>query len=269
MHDIARSAPAYAGLLGWAGIDYATLNNLGRDWQNIRWAGVLDCFRVPKPGAAFYRSQMDPRKRPIIVPVFFWDFGPNSPATGPGPGTMMATNCDRLELYVDDRHFATGTPDTVNYPNLTHPPVFVDLTVDGATRPELRIDGYLCDDLVRSVRMSSDPAGDRLALAVEDDSIDADGVDMTRYTFRAIDAHGNQRPNVSGLVTLSLSGPATLIGDNPFAFGTYGGVGGGFIRSRPGETGLVTITVHHRTLASATRHLAITPGLRDTVGAVR
>jgi beta-galactosidase len=82
---------------------------------------------------------------------------------------------------------------------------------------------------------------------------------MTRFTFRALDAYGNQRPYVSGDVTLSLSGPATLIGDNPFAFATYGGVGGAFVRSQPGQTGTVTITVSHPTLGQATGHLTVAP----------
>ena len=56
---------------------------------------------------------------------------------------MIATNCDRLEVYLAGRHLATGVPDTRRFGALAHPPVFVDLTVDGADRPELRIDGYL------------------------------------------------------------------------------------------------------------------------------
>ena len=46
----------------WAGpgIDYASLNGGNRIWHNLKWPGVLDTFRVPKPGAAFYRSQVDP-----------------------------------------------------------------------------------------------------------------------------------------------------------------------------------------------------------------
>ena len=104
---------------------------------------MLDTFRVPKPGAAFYRSQVDPPVTPVVLPVFFWDFGPSSPPTGPGPGAMIATNCDRLELYVAGQHLATGTPDTQDYGSLAYPPVFVDLTVDGSGLPELRIDGYV------------------------------------------------------------------------------------------------------------------------------
>jgi beta-galactosidase len=259
VHNIAQSDPAYAGLLGWAGIDYASLNGGNRIWHNVKWPGVLDTFRVAKPGAAFYRSQVDPTVTPLILPVFFWDFGSASPASGPGAGTMIATNCDRLEIYVGGQHFATGTPDTQDYASLSHPPVIVDLTVNGTGSPELRVDGYLGSQLVGTLQMSSDPTQDRLVLTLEDASIAGDGTDMTRFTFRALDAYGNQRPNVTGDVTLSLTGPATLIAENPFAFATYGGVGGAFIRSEPGTSGSVTVTASHPTLGQASAGLTVTP----------
>jgi beta-galactosidase len=261
VHDIARSDPRYAGLLGWAGFDYASLTGGRRIWDGLKTPGVLDTFRVPKPGAAFYRSQLDPRVRPVILPVFFWDFGPGSPPDGPGPRAMIATNCDRLEIYVGGRHAATGTPDTRGFGHLAHPPVFADLAVDGSGLPELRIDGYLGGRRVASVRMSADPARDRLALTADDRSIQADGSDTTRLTFRAVDAYGHQRPHATGEVSLALAGPATLVGDNPFGFGRYGGVGGAFVRSRPGRAGLVRVTAGHPVLGQATVRITVTrPG---------
>ncbi|MEA2197862.1 MAG: beta-galactosidase, partial [Solirubrobacteraceae bacterium] len=85
------------------------------------------------------------------------------------------------------------------------------------------------------------------------------GSDMTRVTFRALDAYGNQRPYPSGDVTLTVTGPGTLIGDNPFPFATYGGVGGAFIRSQAGRTGAVTVSASHPTLGVASGQVAVTP----------
>ena len=107
--------------------------------------------------------------------------------------------------------------------------------------------------------MASDTSRDRLVLSIEDASIAGDGNDMTRITFRALDAYGNQRPYVTGDVTLAVAGPATLIAENPFAFATYGGVGGGFIRSQPGTSGTVTVTATHPTLGQASGSLVIAP----------
>jgi beta-galactosidase len=259
VHNLARADPRIAGLLAWCGIDYASISGGPRIWHTLKTPGVVDTFRVPKPAAAFYRSQLPPAIRPVILPMFFWDFGPRSPATGPGPGSIIATNCDRLEIYIGGQHLATARPDTASYGHLAHPPVFADLTASGQDLPDLRIDGYVNGRPAASLHMSADPARDRLALTIDDTVIQADGTDTTRVTFRALDAYGNQRPHTTGDVTLSLTGPATLIADNPFPFATYGGVGGAFIQSQPGRTGPVTITAHHPTLGHATARLTITP----------
>jgi len=195
----------------------------------------------------------------VVLPVFFWDFGTRSPREGPGPETMIATNCDRLEIYLAGGHLATGTPDRARFGNLAYPPVFADLTVDGSSHPELRIDGYVGEQQVASVRMSADTSRDRLALTADHPAIQADGTDTTRLTFRAVDAYGNQRPHVTGDVTLSLTGPGQLDGDNPFPLGIYGGIGGAFLRSIPGRAGMVTVTASHGRLGSSTISVMTTP----------
>ncbi|MFZ0088318.1 MAG: glycoside hydrolase family 2 TIM barrel-domain containing protein [Solirubrobacteraceae bacterium] len=259
VNAIARTNTAYAGVLAWAGIDYASLSGGVRAWHNLKWAGVLDTFRVPKPGAAFYRSQVDPATAPIVLPVFFWDFGPSSPPDGPGANTMIATNCDSLQIFVDGALLTTAAPDPATLPQLAYPPVLVDLMVDGTSFPELRVDGYVGGQLATSLHMSSDPAQDSLMLTVEDEAIQGDGTDATRFTFRAVDAFGNQRPYAEGDVALILSGPGQLVAENPFSFATYGGVGGGLIQSRPDTSGTVTVTATHPSLGQARASVTVQP----------
>ena len=260
VHHTVRARPGYAGLLGWCGIDYASYNGGARIWRGLKTPGVLDTFRIPKPAAGIYRAQLDPRDRPVIEPLFCWDFGPGSPPHGPGPDAMIATNCERLEIFAGPEHIATGFPDRARFGGLAYPPVFADLTVDGSSLPELRIDGYLGGQLVASVSMSADPTGDRLVLTADHASITAEGSDATRVTFRALDVYGNQRPHVTGDVRLQLTGPAILVGDNPFPFAAYGGVGGAFVRSLPGQPGQVTITAQHPALGQDTVTVATVPG---------
>ncbi|HEY6310581.1 MAG TPA: glycoside hydrolase family 2 TIM barrel-domain containing protein [Streptosporangiaceae bacterium] len=248
-HDQAQSDIRYAGVLAWAGLDYYAAGRNSRNWNTLRTPGVIDTFRVPKPGTAIYQSQVDPATRAVIVPVFFWDS--RSAPAGPGPDSMFTTNCDRLEIFAGGKHLATATPDRRRFGHLAYPPAFAHLTVDGGTLPDLRVDGYVGTMLAAVLLMSADTSRDRLRLTVDDTTITADGSDTTRVTFRATDAYGNHRPNMTGEVTLSLTGPAALIGQNPFAFGSYGGVGGAFVRSVPGKTGQVTVTARHATLGSA------------------
>ena len=259
-HDRARSDIRYAGLLAWAGFDYYSAAPNSKNWNTLRTPGVVDSFRVPKPGAAIYQSQADPATRAVILPVFFWDSG-SAPAgsapAGPGPDSMFATNCDRLEIFAGGTHLATARPDRQRFGHLAHPPAFARLAMDGGTLPDLRVDGYVGTRLAAVLLMSADTRRDRLRLIADDTTITADGSDATRVTFRATDAYGNHRPNATGKVALSLTGPAALVGQNPFAFGLYGGVGGAFVRSQPGKTGPVTVTARHATLGNASARITV------------
>jgi len=254
-HDQAQSDIRYAGVLAWAGFDYYAAGRSRKNWNTLRTPGVIDTFRVPKPGAAIYRSQADPATGPVIVPVFFWDS--RSVPAGPGPDSMFGTNCDRLEIFAGGMHLATATPDRQRFGHLAHPPAFADLTMPGGTLPDLRVDGYTGMTLAAVLLMTADTSRDQLQLTADDTTITADGSDATRITFRATDAHGNHRPHMTGEVTLTLTGPAVLIGQNPFAFGSYGGVGGAFVRSVPGKTGQVTVTARHATLGSASVRVTV------------
>jgi beta-galactosidase len=246
----ARSNAGYAGLLAWAGFDYASI--LGQGSANVKWAGVADGFRVPKPGAAIYQTQGDPAERPVIIPVFFWEPGGAVPA--PAPTAMVASNCERLEVFIGGTHVASALPASGSplYSGLIHPPFLVRLPRRiPHPAPELLIQGFVGGRPAAQLRMSANPAGDALAMAVDDATISADGSDATRAVFRAIDAHGNQRRYGSGGVALTLSGPATLVGDNPFAFGQYGGLGAVWIRSQAGQPGAITLTASHPLLGQA------------------
>ena len=143
-------------------------------------------------------------------------------------------------------------PDTDGYPHLGYPPSFADFrAVDGSSRPELRIDGYLGTGKVASRSFSADPSGDVLALAADDAEIDGDGADATRLEFRAVDRYGAPRPYVAGQVGFDVEGPAVLVGDNPFDFAAAGGAGAVWLRSLPGARGTVTVRASHPALGDA------------------
>jgi beta-galactosidase len=251
VHDVAQSDPRYAGLLAWAAFDYSS--PFGNYGEGVKWAGVADGFRVSKPGAAIYLSQVDPRVRPVVVPVFFWELGAGASPGGPGPDALLANNCEAVEVFVGGSHAGSGQPmlDAELYGHLDYPPMLLDLRVDRDDHPELRIEGYVDGALVSMIRMASNPAGDHLALTADDLEIVDDGADATRLVFRAVDAYGNQRRYATGDVFLGIDGPGELVGDNPFAFGAYGGLGAVWLRSQAGRTGLVTVIAEHPELGRA------------------
>ncbi|HSZ43615.1 MAG TPA: glycoside hydrolase family 2 TIM barrel-domain containing protein [Trebonia sp.] len=249
VQDISYSQDAYCGCLAWSGFDYPSGN--GNEFQGVKYTGVVDLFRVPKPGAAVYQAQADPAVTPVIAPAFYWDFNPQSPVTSLSPA-LIASNLDELKVYVGGDLFATVTPDTADYGSLPYPPSNVDFSaVDGSALPGLRIDGYRGGVKVATRQFDADPARDRLELTADDAVIDADGSDATRVVFRAVDRYGNARPYVTDLVTLTVDGPAVLVSDNPVDFGATGGVAAAWIRSLPGSPGTVTVRAAHPTLGEA------------------
>jgi beta-galactosidase len=256
VQDISYSDDRYCGVAAWSGFDYES--GSGNQYQGVKYTGVVDVFRQPKPGATIYQSQVDPRTKPVIAPAFYWDFGPTSPVDQLGPA-MICSNLDRLEVFVAGAHFATATPDTADYGSLPYPPSFVDFSsVSGEGHPELRIDGYLGTTLVASKSFSSDPSGDSLAVTADDAQLVGDGTDATRVLFRAVDRYGAPRPYVTGDVSLSVEGPAALVGDNPFAFADAGGVGAVWVRTVPNSPGTVRVTVTHPTLGSGAVTMTVT-----------
>lgn len=248
VHDTSRSDNGYAGVTAWLAFDYGSQN--GRIYKNVKTPGVADIFRVSKFGGYFYRSQISPEVEAVIEPAFAWGFGEMLPPQGPGQRAVIASNCERLELYVGNDHVGTALPDRQGFPHLDYPLFFVHLTCDPARKPELRIDGYVADELVASRRMASDRTGDRLELVADDASLDADGSDMTRLVFRAVDAHGNWRRTGGGAVSFNIDGHATIVGDNPFPFADTPGVGAVWLRAGT-RAGAVRVSASHPRLGEA------------------
>jgi beta-galactosidase len=249
VHNIAGADERYCGVAVWSGYDYPS--GSGNQYDGVKYTGVIDLFRELKPGAAIYQAQVDPKIRAVIAPAFYWDFSPQSLPLKEGEKAMICSNCERLELFVDGKHHGTLLPDTRAYAHLRYAPCFADFDqVEGTTKPELRIDGYVGDHKLISRSFSADRQQDRLSVIADDEEILADGSDATRVVFRAVDKYGAPRPYVTGEVNLTLEGPAILVGETPFDFEACGGVGAVWIKSRPGRSGKISLQAHHGVLGS-------------------
>ena len=252
-HSRAAANPRICGVIAWCAFDYASLIN---SYNTVKTPGIADVFRIPKLGASFYQAQGDPHVRPVIQPSFYWDFGPQTPR-GPGKKAAIFSNCDRLELFIAGQRHSTVYPDTTNFAHLKHAPFFADLELDGAARPELRIDGYVGDRLALSRSFSSDPASDQLFLVADDRLLLADGADATRLVFKVVDKFGAERAFAGGDIAFELIGPGVLVGDNPFSLAESGGVGAAWIRTLANRAGNIRILAKHSTLGSKTVEITV------------
>ncbi len=224
-HDRAAAFPRCAGVIAWCAFDYGSLVN---SYRGVKYPGVADVFRVPKPGASFYLAQVSPKVRPMIAPNFDWD----------GAAIMHAaifSNCERLKFFLDGKQVAEAHPDRANYPHLAYPPFFCDLPGQG----ELRIDGYLGDRLALSKSFSTKPQFD---VTADDTELIADGSDATRLAFRSNDR--------SGSVVFKLTGPGVIVGDNPFHLAEAGGVGAIWVKTLPKSPGRIVVAATHPVLGA-------------------
>ena len=246
--DLALADPRYAAVLTWCGFDYPSGN--GNVDRGVKWPGVVDLFRVPKPGAAVYRAQVDPALRAVLEPSFHWDLTGPDPVHRLGDRAALWSNAERLELFLDDALFALVEPARAEFPHLPHPPFLADFSAVRGI-PELRVDGYAAGRLVLRRRFSADRSADRLALSADDAEIEAGGADATRVEIRVVDRYGADRPHPAGHVHLEVTGPAVLVGANPFPLAETGGTGAVWLRSALRGTGPVVVTARHPGAGSA------------------
>jgi beta-galactosidase len=243
--------PGIAGGFGWCAFDYATHAEFGSG-NRICYHGVADDFRVAKPAASVYRSQCDPADELVLEPAFRWAAGDASDYGGPGVGLILS-NCDHVLAYVGEDLVAELLPDRAGFPHLPHPPFLFGQTSGIApwrrTWGDLRIEGYLGDDLVLTRRVSGRGLDQDLQVRVDDVTLVADGADTTRLLVQVTDEFGNPRPYTNGAVTIVVDGPLTLIGETPAAL--VGGVAGRWLRAQD-SAGSATVRVQHPVLGTRT-----------------
>jgi len=253
-HDLAAADDRYCGLLAWCAFDYPS--GWQRSVDGSKYAGVSDIFRIAKPAAAFYASQVDPRVRAVAEPGFAWDF--TAQPAGPGAGATIWSNCERLLLFLDGRPAGEARSRKADFPHLPYPPFAADLVVPRGRRPELRIDGYAGGRLVVNRRFSGDRGSDVLSCVPDDPELRADGSDATRVVVAAVDRFGTLRAGTGGKVQLALTGPGELVGDPVLDFGATGGAAAVWLRPFAGPPGTLALTARHETLGSATATVRLT-----------
>lgn len=205
-----------SGAIGWCAFDYNTHKEFGSG-DRICYHGVMDIFRLPKYAAYFYESQIPPSERVVLRAATLWSMGDRS-AGGNDP-LIIFSNCERVDVFAGAEQVGQLTPDYEHYPNLPHPPFILrGLRMRwGSEFGDLRVVGYIGDDVVAEQIIECDAQPHRLIFAADDDELRADGMDMTRLVLKIVDRHGNPLPYVTRVISLELvSGEAELIGENPF-----------------------------------------------------
>jgi beta-galactosidase len=252
VHDQLASNPQYAGGIGWCAFDYNTHSDFGSG-DRICYHGVTDIFREPKPAAGFYRSQCDPDEEVVLEPAFHWAEGDESSHFGIA---VVSSNCDHLKFYLNGKLLIEADPDRKQFSHLKYAPFSVDLGNILEPWGDLRIDGFIGGKQVISRSFSGKGIDQKFALLPDDTKLVADGADTTRVVLRVTDEFGAIRPFAADAIRFELTGPAELIGDNPFAL--VGGTGAIWIRAGE-QPGKVRLTAHHPNLGTQYVEFEIAP----------
>ncbi len=274
IHNQLASDPQYAGGIGWCAFDYNTHANFGAG-DRICYHGVTDIFRENKPAAGFYKSQCDLSEEIVLEPAFHWAHSDESVGF---TKAVVCSNCDHLKIFVRPLNTANSAapqaewqifteldPNRADFPHLTYPPFVLDLdqpNSSGQRLPwgDLRIDGFLQGKQVISKSFSGDGVDRKFTLLPDDTHLLADGSDTTRVVLRVTDQFDALRTYSNDPIHFTLTGPADLIGDNPFAL--IGGTGAIWIRAQEqsqAQPGAVTLTATHPRLGSQTITFTLTP----------
>jgi hypothetical protein len=109
--------------------------------------------------------------------------------------------------------------------------------------------GFIKGKQVISKSLSGAGVDRKFTLLPDDRTLNADGADTTRVVLRVTDEFNAIRTNANDPITFTLSGPAEIIGDNPFAL--IGGTGAIWIRAKE-MPGTARLTAKHPRLGTQT-----------------
>jgi len=258
IHNQLASDPQYAGGIGWCAFDYNTHSNFGAG-DRICYHGVTDIFRENKPAAGFYKSQCDPSEEIVLEPAFHWA---NSDESVGFTKAVVCSNCDHLKFYLRERSLGSNPwklaaeldPEKTEFDHLTYPPFILDLKSFDKKQfdfpwGDLRIDGFIKGKQVISKSLSGSGVDRKFILLPDDRTLNADGADTTRVVLRVTDEFGAVRTYANDPILFTLSGPAEIIGDNPFAL--VGGTGAIWIRAKE-TAGTARLSAKHPRLGTQT-----------------
>lgn len=255
IQDKQMGMPDVTGAIGWCAFDYNTHREFGSG-DRICYHGVMDIFRLPKFAAYVYESQIDPKVRPVLRPATFWTRGDRS---GGGVNPLYVfSNCDEIEVFYGEASYGRYTPDGDQFPDLPHAPfcitAFSDSHMFGSSFDDLKLVGYVGGSAVIEHSLSSDGVPQALTLTADDDTLHADGADMTRLVFKMVDKYGNRLPYAVSVVSFEIEGPAALVGTNPFPL--VGGQAAIYVRASQ-TPGIVRVRASAPRLNSAEVTIAI------------
>jgi hypothetical protein len=238
------SAMSQNHALSWLAVDGVWVWNdyfgFGQYTGSLCSGGVVDMFRIPKFGYYFYQSQRDPdlifpevNSGPMAFIASYW-------TAQSALSVRVYSNCQQVSLFLNNTLVATRSPDALA--NIEHPPF--TFTVSSFSSGTLRADG-LIGATVRAMHEVKTP-GAAAAVKVVIDTANvspvADGADLALVYASIVDAGGTIVPAAANAVTLSASGPGTIVSGDGNPVTAVAGIAAAYVQTVYNSPGLITVT---------------------------
>ncbi|UAB71025.1 glycoside hydrolase family 2 protein [Vibrio sp. SCSIO 43132] len=214
----AHSNDNISGVITWCLSDYNTHKEFGSG-DMICHHGVSDVFRNPKFAAYVYSSQINPSKKAVMEPVSYWTVGERC-AAGVLP-LIILTNCDCVEVTLQNGVKSKFYPAKEQYPHLPYPPVIIEAESGddlfgkyswGGGWQDVTFTGYFQGEAVSERKFSASKIPSDIKINVQKSQLNENCRDTARVLIEAIDTSGNILPYFSDFLTLEVSDNLEVIG---------------------------------------------------------
>lgn len=214
----------------WVMFDY------NRGYANdLEYSGVMDINRLPKFSYYFFQSQRsiisdDKFAEPMIFIASYW-------TPGISKNVKIYSNCDEVELYINDYFIARKCPD-FDYAtsNLSHPPFTFDTACN--TSGKIQAYGYYKGQKVCSATVSTPKKATRIKLWADTSGISPTTNDLIFVHAQIVDENGTLVNESSLPIEFQIKGNGKII--NNKLNKTLGGIASILVKTGD-ETGEIAI----------------------------
>jgi beta-galactosidase len=185
-----------SGFFIWTGMDY-----LGEptpyDWPaRSSYFGIVDLAGFPKDAYYMYQSEWTDKPVLHLFPHWNWE-------KGKAVDVWAYTNCEEVELFLNGQSLGTKRKAGEDL-HLMWRVQFAPGT--------LKAVGRTAGKEILSREMSTAGPAARIELEPDRNKITADGVDLSFFTVKVVDASGVLVPDASNLITFTLTGGGKIVG---------------------------------------------------------
>lgn len=250
------------GLISWTAHAYYTFHpthDKANDTRDRTRSGAMTVFRYPRPQTQWYKAEL--LEEPFVFIKEDWNTTTDT--------ATIYSNAAEVELFLNGKSLGRSGPSTnEEYTGLDHPPFhFENIAYE---KGHLKAKAYFSNEatLETSVETAKPAYAIELKLDTTGREFTADGSDILVAYAHVVDKNGTTVTTADNLVTFTVDGNATIVGDgadinaNPM-FTEYG-VAPALIRAGT-QAGEITITASSDGLKSSQQKVSTVPYSNNTV----